>query len=169
MLSQLNKARLFIGTLVLFTLSTYLISQDVLATGSCSLTASDWTDPSLCGHGSMTAIIITTHDANLEKRLAAYDSQHGLPICTVDNGCLEIATPFGTSNTSPPSRYDMAPVVEQVHQSTPGTKILVVEAKSTSWYDKYDAVNYVKALPDVSRISSVSYSKVVVVLGLVLK
>ncbi|MDE1829690.1 MAG: hypothetical protein KGI25_05150 [Thaumarchaeota archaeon] len=78
-------------------------------------------------------------------------------------------TPFGTPNSNPASNSDTSSFVAQVHQSSPESKILVVEAKSISWQDKYDAANYAKTLPDVARVSSVSYSKVVMILGLVLK
>lgn len=117
----------------------------------------------------MIAVIVTAHDANLESKLAAYDASNGLPACTVENGCLEIAIPFGVSNPNPSSKVDMAPFVAQVHQSSPGSKILVVEAKSTGWQDKYDAANYAGTLPDVAKVTSVSYSKVVMIIGLVLK
>jgi hypothetical protein len=117
----------------------------------------------------MIEIIVTTHDPALENKLAAYDAQFGLPPCTVENGCLEITTPYGMSTSNPSSNSDMSHFVEQVHQATPGAKILVVEAKSISWQDKYDAANYVKTLPEVEKVSSVSYSIVVMIIGLVLK
>ncbi|MDE1767256.1 MAG: hypothetical protein KGI27_13445 [Thaumarchaeota archaeon] len=119
--------------------------------------------------GSMIAIIVTSHDPTLENDLAVYDTQHGLPACIVTNGCLEIATPFGTSNSNPSSTSDVSFYVEQAHQADPGAKILVVEAKSTSWQDKYDAAYYAENLPAVAKVSSVSYSKVAIELGLVLK
>lgn len=117
----------------------------------------------------MIAIIVTSDDPTLGNDLAAYDIQSGLPACTVTNGCLEIVTPFGISNLNPSSTSDVSLYVEQAHQAAPGAKILVVDAKSTSWQDKYDAVNYAKTLPEVEKVSSVSYSKVVMELGLVLK
>ncbi len=119
--------------------------------------------------GSMIAIIVTTDDPTLGNDLAAYDTQHGLPPCTVTNGCLEIATPFGISNSNPSSTSDVSLYVEQAHQADPGAKILVVEAKSSSWYDKYNAAYYAENLPEVAKVSSVSWSRVVIELGLVLK
>lgn len=151
----------------LFILSSSLTIPNVLAASSCSSTSG--TDSSLCGRGTMIAIIVTTHDPALENKLAAYDAQFGLPPCTVENGCLEITTPYGMSTSNPSSNSDMSHFVEQVHQATPGAKILVVEAKSISWQDKYDAANYVKTLPEVEKVSSVSYSIVVMIIGLVLK
>lgn len=117
----------------------------------------------------MIAIIVTSHDPTLENDLAAYDAQSGLPACTVANNCLEIVTPFGLSNSNPPSTSDVSLYVAQAHQAAPGAKILVVEAKSTSWQDKYNAASYAENLPEVAKVSSVSYSKVVMELGLVLK
>ena len=152
----------------LFILSSPLIISNVLAASSCS-TTSNWTDSSLCGRGTMIAIIVTSHDPALENKLAVYDAQFGLPVCTKENGCLEIATPYGISNSNPSSNSDMSPFVEQVHQATPGAKILVVEAKSISLQDKWDAADYAKTLPEVEKVSSVSYSIVVMIIGLVLK
>ncbi len=153
----------------LFILSSALAIPNVFAASSCSNTSSNWTNSSLCGHGSMIAIIVTSHDPSLENKLAVYDAQFGLPACTVNNGCLEIATPYGISNSNPSSNSDMSPFVAQAHQAAPGAKILVVEAKSISWYDKYDAANYAKSLPEVAKVSSISYSKVVMIIGLLLK
>jgi hypothetical protein len=117
----------------------------------------------------MIAIIITSHDPTLANKLAAYSTQSGLPVCAVENGCLEIASPYGVSNSNPSSNSDMSAFVWQAHQTSPGAKILVIEAKSISWQDKYDAANYAKTLPEVAKVSSVSYSKVVMILGLVLQ
>ena len=167
--ASLRGVHIILGMTVLVMLPSYLMIPNVLAAGPCSSTSSDWTDPSLCGHGSMIAIIVTTHDSNLETKLAAFDAQNGLPSCTVQNGCLEIATPYGPSNPNPASNSDMSPFVAAAHKSSPGAKILVVEAKSTSWQDKYDAANYAITQPDVVKVSSVSYSKVVMIIGLVLK
>lgn len=136
----------------------------------CSKTSnSDWTDTSLCGHGSMIAIIVTADDHTLESDLVSHDIKLGLPDCTVANGCLEIAIPFGVSNPNPASSSDLSFYVEQAHVLNPGAKILVVEAKSISWQDKWDAVYYVKSLPEVKKVSSVSYSKILMELGLILK
>ena len=119
----------------------------------------------------MTAIIVTSHDPALESKLAEYSTQFGLPACTVENGCLKIATPYGISNSNPnpSSNLDLSPFVEQAHQIAPGAKILVVEAKSISWDDKDDAASYAKTLPEVVKVTSISYSKVVMIIGLVLK
>lgn len=167
--SRLNKKRTFLGISVLFMLAPPLVIPDVLAAGSCSSTSPDWTDLSLCGHGAMIAVVVTDHDTGLESKLAAYDTAHGLPACTVQNGCLEIATPFGTSSQNPSSGPDMSFFITQAHQFLPGVKILVVEAKSISWQDKHDAANYAMMLPEVAKVSSISYSKVVMIIGLILK
>ena len=117
----------------------------------------------------MIAIIVTSHDPNLENKLAAYSAQNGLPVCTVENGCLEIAKPYGESNFNPSLNSEVSPFIEQAHQAMPGAKILVVEAKSISWQDKMDAANYAKTLPEVKNVYSVSYSIVVMIIGLILK
>ncbi|GEM_PF-5988837 len=168
MISRLNKGNIVVGTAFLLAIPSMMI-PNVLATSTCSNSSSNWADQSLCGHGAMLAIIVTSHDVNLESKLAAYNAQHNLPACTVENGCLEIATPYGISRSNPASNADMSSFVIQAHQSLPGAKILVVEAKSISWQDKYDAANYAKTLPEVAKVFSVSYSKVVMIIGLTLK
>jgi hypothetical protein len=129
------------------------------------------TIPSVSATGSdfMTAVIVTSHDPTLESDLAAYDWQSGLPSCTLTNGCLEIATPFGISKSNPSLRTDVSSYVEQAHQANPAAKILVVEARSISWQDKWDAMYYAEKQPQVDKVTSVSHSKVFVEIGLVLK
>lgn len=155
-----------ISAVCILALVSFVAIPNVLAS-SCS--GNLLSDSSVCEHGTMIAVIVTSHDPNLEEQLDVYDAQYGLPPCTVENGCLEIATPFGISNSNPSSNSDILPFVGQAHQASPEAKILVVEAKSISWQDKNDAVNYVKMLPEVAKVSSVSYSKVVMVIGLELK
>ena len=165
----MNKNKIFIGLIIFFFLVSTLTISNVFAASSCSETSLNWTDSSLCGHGTMIAVIVTSHEPDLENKLAKFDAQSGLPNCTVENGCLEIATPYGISNFNPSSNSEMSPFVEQVHKTAPGAKILVVEAKSISWQDKMDAAYYAKTLPEVKKVSSVSYSIVVMIIGLILK
>ena len=164
----LNRKNIFIGIMLILLIASSLETSNQLAY-SCSNTSSKWTDSSLCGHGTMIAVIVTAHDPSLENRLAAYDAQTGLPACTVGNGCLAIATPYGVSNFNPSSNADVFPFVVQAHQAAPGAKILVVEAKSISWDDKMDAAYYAKTLPEVGKVTSTTYSKVVMIIGLILK
>ena len=155
---------------VLLLLATAIIpGTSAAGSESCSKTSPNWTDQNLCGHRGMTAIIVTSHDPTLENDLAVYDTKFGLPDCTISNGCLEYATPCGVSNTNPGSRLDVSSYVAQAHANSPGAKILVVDAKSISWQDKYDADYYAKTRPDVQYVFSVSWSKVIVILGMTLK
>ncbi|MGI0087588.1 MAG: hypothetical protein ACREBI_06470 [Nitrosotalea sp.] len=150
---MLNKKSVFTSVIVMMTLSSSFTIPSVFAASG----------------GSMIAIIVTSDDPTLENDFAAYDTQHGLSPCTVTNGCLEIVKPFGTSNSNPSSASDVSLYVEQAHQANPSAKILVVEAKSISWQDKYDAAYYAENLPDVAKVTSISHSKIVIELGLVLK
>ncbi len=117
----------------------------------------------------MIAIIVTSDDPDLEKDLAVYSAQEGLPACTTINGCLEVAKPFGTPLSNPTSSSDVSFYVKQAHKTNPSARILVVEARSTSWQDKWNAAYYAENLPYVEKVSSVSYSKVMMEIGLVLK
>ena len=134
----------------------------------CSKTlSSGLADETLCGHGNMIAIIVPSDDPNLENELDSYDASSGLAACTTTNGCLEVARPYGSPNAS--TSFDVSSYVEQAHETAPGAKILVVEAKSNSWQDMYDASYWVQTLPEVEKTVSVSWSKIVIELGLVLK
>jgi len=157
--------------MVALLLLTSVITPGASATWSqsCSKTSSNWTGQDLCGHGGMIAIIVTSHDRTLENDLAAFNTVAGLPSCTISNGCLEHVTPFGASNTNPAASLDVSFYVEQAHATAPGAKILVVDAKSISWDDRYDAGYYAKTRPEVQHVVSVSWSKVVVVYGMILK
>ncbi len=117
----------------------------------------------------MIAIIATSDDPNLENNLAVFNAQENLPDCTTLNGCLKVIKPFGNPLQNPSSAPDVSFFVKLAHKANPSAKILVVEARSASWQDKDDAANYAKNLPEVERVSSVSYSKVVMEIGLLLK
>lgn len=120
------------------------------------------------GSNYMIAIIVTSDDPNLESEFAQYNAIHGLPPCTVLDGCLQIAKPFGTSSKNPATSSNVAFFVEQAHAVNPSAKILVVEARSTSWQDKWDASEYAKNLPGVQRVTFVSYSKIMMEIGLMI-
>ena len=154
---------------LLLLISVIIPGASATRSQSCSKTSSNWTDKDLCGHGGMIAIIVTSHASTIEKDLASFDTKFGLPACTISNACLEYATPFGVSNTNSPSGLDVSFYVEQAHATAPGAKILVVDAKSISWQDKYDADYYVRTRPEVQHVFSVSWSKVIIILGMTLK
>lgn len=148
----MNRSNIFIGMFLLVLCSSLIIPH-----------------ASAAGAGSMIAIVVTSDNPTLENDLAEYSTQYGLAACTMTNGCLEVAKPFGISNSNLPSGSDVSFYVEQAHQANPAAKILVVEAKSTSWQDKWDAAYYAESLPQVEKVTSVSYSRVVMEIGLVLK
>ncbi len=77
--------------------------------------------------------------------------------------------PFGTSSSNPSSISDVSLYVKQAHMTNPTAKILVVGAKSTSWQDLWNAAYYAENLPEIEKVTSVSYSKVLMEIGLVLK
>jgi subtilase family serine protease len=134
----------------------------------CSMTTSSgWTDKNLCGHGGMIAIIVPTHDPNLERDLDSHNSNFGLPACTISNGCLDVVKPYGSPNTQ--VIFDVSSYVEQAHETAPGAKILVVEAKSISWQDMWNAEHWTQSLPEIEKTVSASWSKIVIELELVLK
>ena len=134
----------------------------------CSMTTSSgWTDGNLCGHGGMIAVIVPTHDPNLEWDLDLYNSNFGLPACTIANGCLEVVKPYGIPHT--PVSLDVSSYAEQAHETAPGAKILVVEAKSIRWQDMWNAEHWTQSLPEAEKTVSASWSKIAIELELVLK
>ena len=117
----------------------------------------------------MIAIIVTSDDPSVESNLEKFDSQFGLPSCTTSNGCFEKVLPFGISKKNLAFSSDISFYVEQAHVVAPGAKILLVEAKSIGWQDKWDATYYVESQPEVQKVVSVSWSKPIIELGIVLK
>ncbi|MCA4133984.1 hypothetical protein [Arthrobacter sp. M4] len=94
---------------------------------------------------------------NLERDLAIYRSQFGLPACTVNNGCLTIMNQNGGSKLP---RFDSgwaaetALDVDTVSATCPDCKILVVQATTASIKNLGTAVATAAKQPGVVAISN---------------
>ncbi|WP_206055798.1 hypothetical protein [Nocardioides sp. GY 10127] len=111
----------------------------------------------LSSGGRTVAIVDAYGYTNLEKDLATYRAQFGLPACTTANGCLTIMDQNG--GTSLP-RMDVGWAQEQaldvdaVSAACPDCKILVVQAKSPTFANLGTAVQTAAKQPGVVAISN---------------
>ena len=95
--------------------------------------------------GVTVAIVGAFSNPHLEKDLAVYRKQAGLPACTRGNGCLRIVNQRGASAPLPPTDPDWgleaALDVDAVSAACPACKILVVEADDNDDVSLGTAVN----------------------------
>ncbi|MDE1829953.1 MAG: hypothetical protein KGI25_06505 [Thaumarchaeota archaeon] len=94
-------------------------------------TTTDWNDPNLCGHGQTIAIVDAYDDPYVASDLQTFDSQFGLPACTVADGCFVKSAPIGIKNNSGWA-LEISLDVEWAHSVAPGAKIVLVETSSNS-------------------------------------
>ena len=90
-----------------------------------------WQDPNLCGHGQTIAIVDAFDDPNIASDLNTFDSQWGLPACTVANGCFVKSAPAGIQTDSGWA-LEISLDVEWAHSIAPGAKIVLVETSNNS-------------------------------------
>jgi subtilase family serine protease len=107
--------------------------------------------------GRTVAIVDAYGYPNLERDLATYRSQFGLPACTTANLCLRVIDQNG--GTSYPRTNvgwdgEQALDVDAVSAICPDCKILVVQAKSASFANLGAAVNMAATQPGVVAISN---------------
>jgi subtilase family serine protease len=99
---------------------------------SCThITTTDWTDPNLCGHGQTIAIVDAYDDPNVANDLQTFDTQFGLPACTVANGCFAKDTQ-GTPSTDSGWALEISLDVQWAHSIAPGAKIVLVESSDST-------------------------------------
>ncbi len=102
--------------------------------------------PSVGGAEQTVAIVDAYDDPNIEKDLATFDSQYGLPSCTRANGCFRKVNQTGSKTPLPQAdtlgwSLEIALDVETVHSVCESCKILLVEADSESLANLATAVN----------------------------
>jgi subtilase family serine protease len=99
---------------------------------SCThTTTTDWTDPNLCGHGQTIAIVDAFDNPNIESDLQTFDTQFGLPVCTVANGCFVKSAPAGITTDSGWA-LEISLDVEWAHTIAPGAKIILAESSDNT-------------------------------------
>ena len=103
------------------------------------------------GSGQTVAIVDAYDDPKIEKDLATFDSNYGLPACTAANGCFTKVGQTGSTSVLPPAdtsgwSVEMALDVDTVRSVCQSCKILLVEANSEGDDDLAEAVNEAVAL-----------------------
>ena len=108
--------------------------------------------PDTGGQGTI-AIIGAYDDATIEKDLAGFSAQFGLPPCTTASGCFEKhkMSPKITANSG--WALETTLDVEWAHAIAPNAKILLVEAPTPSGANLLKAIDYASAQDHVVSIS----------------
>jgi subtilase family serine protease len=107
--------------------------------------------------GRTVAIVDAYGYPNLERDLAVYRKQFGLPACTTASGCLTILDQNGGTRLP---RFDLGWAQEQaldvdaVSAACPDCKIVVVQAASPTFANLGTAVRTAAKLPGVVAISN---------------
>jgi subtilase family serine protease len=103
---------------------------------------------STAGAGKTIAIVDAYNDPYAEQDLAVFDSQYGLPACTTSNGCFQKVNQTGGTSyprTNSGWALEISLDVQWAHAIAPGAKILLVEAKSSSFSNLLAAEKYAAA------------------------
>ncbi len=103
---------------------------------------------STAGAGKTVAIVDAYNDPYAEQDLAVFDSQYGLPACTTSNGCFKKVNQTGGTSyprTNSGWALEISLDVQWAHAIAPGAKILLVEAKSSSFSNLLAAEQYAAA------------------------
>src|SRR6266851_3278354 len=106
-----------------------------------------------CGSGQTVAIVDAFNDPNIQSDLNTFDSQFGLPTCTMSNGCFTIATPQGAPRTNRGWALEISLDVEWAHAIAPGANILLVEAVTNSFANLFGAVDFAASQTGVHQVS----------------
>jgi subtilase family serine protease len=117
--------------------------------------------PGATGRAGRTVAIVDAYDApTAEADLGVYRKQFGLTACTTANGCFKkVSQTGGTSRGSLPRAdggwaQEISLDLDMVSAACPTCKILLVEARSTSFSDLATAVRYAASVPGVVAISN---------------
>jgi subtilase family serine protease len=110
------------------------------------------------GSGTPTIAIVDAYGyGNAEADLGVYRAQYGLPACTTANGCFKKVDQNGGTNYprddtgwSQESALDL----DMASAACPNCKIVLVEAKTSSFTNLAAAVTYAKTIPGVRAISN---------------
>jgi subtilase family serine protease len=103
------------------------------------------------GSGQTIAIVDAYDAPTIEKDLATFSSQYGLPACTTANGCFKKVNQTGGAKyprSNSGWALEISLDVEWAHAIAPGAKILLVEATSNSFSNLLAAEDYAGAHAD---------------------
>ena len=94
------------------------------------------------GEGQILAIVDAYDHPNIEADLGVFSTTFGLPACTTANGCFQKLYASGAKpKTNAGWALEISLDVEWAHAIAPYAKILLVEAKSSSFTDLLKAVD----------------------------
>src|SRR5436853_2461168 len=103
------------------------------------------------GSGQTVAVVDAFNDPNIESDLGTFDTNYGLPTCTIANGCLKVVSQTGSTSALPVDdttgwSVEESLDVEAAHGACPACHILLVEADSENNSDLAVAENEAAAL-----------------------
>jgi hypothetical protein len=101
------------------------------------------------GAGQTIAIVTANDDPNIGADLKHFDSQMGLPAPPSFVKYLQVGMTPVDAGWSLEASLD----VEWAHATAPGANLVLVEAKSASFTDLFNAVNFARSLPGVVAVS----------------
>jgi subtilase family serine protease len=108
--------------------------------------------------GRTVAIVDAYNDPTAESDLGVYRSQFGLPACTTSNGCFRKVSQTGSTTSLPATDAGWATEIsldlDMVSAACPSCKILLVEAKTSSFANLGTGVNYAASQAGVVAISN---------------
>lgn len=94
------------------------------------------------GEGQTIAIVDAYDHPNIESDLGVFSTTFGLPACTTANGCFQKIYPSGPKpRTDAGWALEIALDVQWAHAIAPNARILLVEARSSSFTDLLKAVD----------------------------
>jgi hypothetical protein len=108
-------------------------------------------EPNAGGSGQTLAIVDAYDDPNIESDLQTFDQEYGISACTQANGCFRKLSETGSSTLLPePDKtgwsLEISLDVEVAHSTCPQCKILLIEARNSSFKDLSRGVEEAAAL-----------------------
>ena len=101
------------------------------------------------GSGQTIALVVAYNDPNIGSDLSQFDHEYGLPNPPSFTKYVET----GLSQTNPGWSLETSLDVEWSHAMAPGANLVLVEAKSASLSDLFNAVNFARSLNGVVAVS----------------
>jgi subtilase family serine protease len=109
-----------------------------------------YTLPITGGSGQLIGIVDAYDDPSIASDLNVYDTQYGLPACTITNGCFAKVNQSGQAYNYPRTNsgwaLEISLDVETAHEICQNCKIVLVEASSSSLANLGAAVNEAASL-----------------------
>ena len=108
--------------------------------------------PALGGSGTI-AIVDAFDYPTAVNDFNVFSTQFGLPTEPGDGSVLQVVYAKGRPRSNCGWAQESALDIQWAHATAPYAKIVLVLAKSNSFSDLFDAVNFAESLPDVAQVS----------------